>query len=34
MADTLRNTFGASTGQSGAPDFVRNAYAKLQAFNL
>lgn len=34
MADTLRNTFGASTGQAGAPDFVRNAYAKLQAFNL
>jgi hypothetical protein len=34
MADTLRNTFGASGGQTGAPDFVRNAYAKLQAFNL
>lgn len=34
MADTLKNTFGASTGQAGAPDFVRNAYAKLQAFNL
>lgn len=31
MADTLRNTFGAS---GGAPDFVRSAYAKLQAFNL
>jgi hypothetical protein len=34
MAETLRNTFGASGGQSGAPDFVRSAYAKLQAFNL
>lgn len=34
MVDTLRNTFGASGGQSGAPDFVRSAYAKLQAFNL
>ena len=34
MADTLRNTFGAGTGPAGAPDFVRSAYAKLQAFNL
>lgn len=34
MADTLRNTFGASGGQTGAPEFVRSAYAKLQAFNL
>lgn len=37
MADTLRSAFGAgsgSTAQSGAPDFVRTAYAKLQAFNL
>ena len=34
MADTLRSTFGTSGGQAGAPDFVRSAYAKLQAFNL
>ncbi|MGN6356599.1 MAG: lytic transglycosylase domain-containing protein [Novosphingobium sp.] len=34
MADTLQSTFGASSGQAGAPEFVRNAYAKLQAFNL
>lgn len=36
MADTLRSAFGAggSTAQNGAPDFVRTAYAKLQAFNL
>jgi hypothetical protein len=36
MADTLRSTFGTggSAGQGGAPDFVRTAYAKLQAFNL
>lgn len=36
MADTLRNTFNASTSgnQGSAPDFVRSAYAKLQAFNL
>ncbi|MEO5586144.1 MAG: transglycosylase SLT domain-containing protein [Novosphingobium sp.] len=36
MADTLRNTFtaGGNTPQGGAPDFVRTAYAKLQAFNL
>lgn len=36
MADTLRNTFtaGGATPQGGAPDFVRTAYAKLQAFNL
>lgn len=37
MADTLRSAFGAGAGgapQGGAPDFVRTAYAKLQAFNL
>ena len=37
MADTLRSTFGIghdAGGASGAPDFVRNAYSKLQAFNL
>lgn len=36
MADTLRGAFGAngSTSQGGAPDFVRTAYTKLQAFNL
>ena len=36
MADTLRSAFGAggNTPQGGAPDFVRTAYAKLQAFNL
>ncbi len=36
MADTLRNTFGATdaAARNGAPEFVRNAYAKLQAFNL
>jgi hypothetical protein len=36
MADTLRSAFGAGTSvaQNGAPDFVRTAYAKLQAFNL
>lgn len=35
MADTLRSAFGAGEGSSsGTPDFVRNAYAKLQAFNL
>ena len=36
MADTLRGAFGAggTTPQGGAPDFVRTAYAKLQAFNL
>ncbi|MFT4025196.1 MAG: transglycosylase SLT domain-containing protein [Novosphingobium sp.] len=36
MADTLRSTFnaGGTAPQGGAPDFVRNAYAKLQAFNL
>lgn len=40
MADTLRSTFGTSEtpsssgAKNGAPDFVRNAYAKLQAFNL
>jgi hypothetical protein len=36
MADTLRSAFGAGGGtpQGGAPDFVRTAYAKLQAFNL
>ncbi|MDB5725276.1 MAG: transglycosylase [Novosphingobium sp.] len=36
MADTLRSAFGAggSAAQNGAPDFVRTAYAKLQAFNL
>lgn len=35
MADTLRNAFGAhDSAQSGAPDFVRAAYGKLQAFGL
>lgn len=37
MADTLRSTFGIggdAGAASGAPDFVRNAYSKLQAFNL
>lgn len=36
MADTLRSTFGAggSAASGGSPDFVRTAYAKLQAFNL
>lgn len=36
MADTLRNAFGATHGDaaSGAPDFVRSAYGKLQAFGL
>lgn len=40
MADTLRNTFGGgaatadAAGAGGTPEFVRNAYAKLQAFNL
>ena len=36
MADTLRNAFGAGHGDtaSGAPDFVRSAYGKLQAFGL
>jgi hypothetical protein len=36
MADTLRGAFGAGGGtpQGGAPEFVRTAYAKLQAFNL
>jgi hypothetical protein len=36
MADTLRSAFGAggNAPQGGAPDFVRTAYAKLQAFNL
>lgn len=33
MADTLKNTFGAA-GSGNQPDFVRTAYAKLQAFNL
>lgn len=36
MADTLRTAFntGGNANPSGAPDFVRTAYAKLQAFNL
>ena len=38
MADTLRSAFGVSHGDaassSGAPDFVRAAYGKLQAFGL
>jgi hypothetical protein len=34
MADTLRSTFGTGGGSAGTPDFVRNAYSKLQAFNL
>jgi hypothetical protein len=35
MADTLRSAFGGGNApQGGAPDFVRTAYAKLQAFNL
>jgi hypothetical protein len=36
MADTLRSTFGTGSegASSGTPDFVRNAYSKLQAFNL
>lgn len=40
MAETLRNTFGGAgatadaSGANGTPEFVRNAYAKLQAFNL
>lgn len=35
MADTLRSTFGMTAGGSGsAPAFVRDAYSKLQAFNL
>ena len=38
MADTLRTAFGVSHGDaassSGAPDFVRAAYGKLQAFGL
>lgn len=36
MADTLRNAFGVAHGgdASSAPDFVRSAYGKLQAFGL
>lgn len=34
MADTLRDTFGAGGTSAETPEFVRNAYAKLQAFNL
>lgn len=36
MAETLRNTFnaGGASAPNGTPDFVRTAYAKLQAFNL
>ncbi len=36
MAETLRNAFGSgeAAAHTGTPDFVRTAYAKLQAFGL
>ena len=34
MAETLRSAFGAGGPSAETPEFVRNAYAKLQAFNL
>ena len=34
MADTLRNAFDIGANGASAPDYVRTAYARMQALGL